>query len=164
MTTPPVRRLRSLYVCYLSLEDPLVHTQVIAYLRGLAAAGHQIYLLTFETYRLTRRERRHWRSRLAKDGIAWHGLRYHKRPSLPATAYDTLIGALFTKALVVRHRIDALHARNHVPVAMAMLARRLTAGNRPALIFDIRGLMAEEYADAGRWHSRSHGARPGGAV
>jgi SAM-dependent methyltransferase/glycosyltransferase involved in cell wall biosynthesis len=54
--------------------------------------------------------------------------------------------------LVRRHRIEAVHARNHVPAAMAMLAS-LLAPHR--MIFDVRGLMAEEYVDAGRW-------RPGG--
>ena len=42
------RLLRSLYVCYLSLEDPLVETQVVAYLEGLARRGHTIHLLTDE--------------------------------------------------------------------------------------------------------------------
>jgi glycosyltransferase involved in cell wall biosynthesis len=153
MMAPSERRLKALYLCYLSLEDPLVHTQVIAYLRGLAAAGHDVHLLTFETRRLSPRERRNRRRRLAADRIAWHGLRYHKRPSLPATVYDTVVGALYVTALVLYHRIDALHARNHVPAAMAMLARRLFISRRPALIFDIRGLMAEEYADAGRWRA-----------
>jgi len=37
-----------LYVCYLSLEDPLVHSQVVAYLAGLAERGHTVHLLTFE--------------------------------------------------------------------------------------------------------------------
>ena len=41
-----------------------------------------------------------------------------------------------------------MHARNHVPLATALIVRRLT-GCR--LIFDVRGLMAEEYVDAGRW-------------
>ncbi len=77
--------LRSLYVCYLSLEDPLVQTQVVAYLAGLSRLGHTIHLLTFETSRLTRSRRREIRAELAKKGIAWHGLRYHKRPSLLAT-------------------------------------------------------------------------------
>ena len=43
--------LRSLYVCYLSLDDPLVDTQVVAYLEGLARRGHTIHLLTFEPRR-----------------------------------------------------------------------------------------------------------------
>ena len=95
-----MRRLRSLYVCYLSLDDPLVHSQVVAYLRGLAADGHRIHLLTFETRRLGRAERRELRDRLSRQGISWHGLRYHKRPSLPATIYDTLAGALYATVLV----------------------------------------------------------------
>ncbi len=145
------RRLGSLYICYLSLDDPLTHTQVVAYLSGLAADGHRIHLLTFETGRLTRQRRRELRERLAARGVSWHGLRYHKRPSLPATVYDTLAGALYATLLVRRHRLDALHARSHVPAAMALIAQPLTWPRHAALIFDIRGLMAEEYVDAGRW-------------
>jgi glycosyltransferase involved in cell wall biosynthesis len=145
-----MRRLRSLYLCYLSLDDPLVHSQVVAYLRGLAADGHHIHLLTFEIRRLTRAERRNVREQLSRQGINWHALRYHKRPSLPATIWDAFAGALYATVLVVRYRLDALHARSHVPAAMALIARWLS-GRRPALIFDIRGLMAEEYVDAGRW-------------
>ena len=140
----------ALYICYLSLDDPLVHTQVLAYLRGLADAGHQIHLLTFETGSLVWRRRQELRRTLAAAGIRWHGLRYHKRPSLPATIYDVIAGALYATAIVLRHDVDALHARSHVPAAMALIAGRL-ARRKPALIFDIRGLMAEEYVDAGRW-------------
>jgi glycosyltransferase involved in cell wall biosynthesis len=146
-----MRRLRALYICYLSLDDPLVHTQVIAYLAGLADCGHRIHLLTFETRRLTRGERREVGARLAARGIRWHGLRYHKRPSLPATAFDAMAGALYATGLVIHHDLDALHARSHVPAAMALTAGRILWRRRPALIFDIRGLMAEEYVDAGRW-------------
>jgi glycosyltransferase involved in cell wall biosynthesis len=139
--------LRSLYICYLSLADPLVRTQVVAYLAGLAERGHTIHLLTFET-ELGRARRRELRAEMAALGIRWHGLRYHKRPSLPATIYDTFAGAACATLLVLRHRLGAIHARSHVPLAMALLARPFT---RRRIIFDIRGLLAEEYADAGRW-------------
>ncbi|MGI8873779.1 MAG: glycosyltransferase [Egibacteraceae bacterium] len=139
--------LRSLYICYLSLEDPLVHTQVVAYLAGLARGGHKIHLLTFDP-ELSRRRRRDLRNDLDRRGIAWHSLRYHKRPSLPATIYDALAGATMAMRIVRAHGLDAIHARNHVPAAMALIVRRLTGCG---LIFDIRGLMAEEYVDAGRW-------------
>jgi glycosyltransferase involved in cell wall biosynthesis len=139
--------LRALYICYLSLEDPLVHTQVVAYLEGLAQNGHSIHLLTFDP-KLDPERRRCFEADLRARGIAWHSLRYHKRPSLPATVYDALLGALTAAWIVRRHGLDAVHARNHVPAAMALIVRRLT-GCR--LIFDVRGLMADEYADAGRW-------------
>jgi glycosyltransferase involved in cell wall biosynthesis len=138
---------RALYICYLTLADPLVRTQVVAYLAGLAERGHTIHLLTFET-ELSRSRRRELRAEMAKLGIRWHGLRYHKRPSLPATIYDTFAGAIVASWLAVRHRLQILHARSHVPLAMALLARLPT---RRKVIFDIRGLLAEEYVDAGRW-------------
>jgi hypothetical protein len=82
----------ALYTCYLGLDDPLVRTQVVAYLSGLAERGHRIHLLTFETA-LSRARRRELRAEMASHGIHWHGLRYHKRPRLPATVFDALAGA-----------------------------------------------------------------------
>lgn len=140
--------LRSLYVCYLSLRDPLVETQVVAYLEGLARRGHVIHLLTYEPAGRSRAERAQLRRRLAERGVAWHQLRYHKRPSLPATIVDTLVGTVVGAWLVRRHRLHVVHCRSHVPMAGGLLLRRLA---RVRLIFDVRGLMAEEYEDAGRW-------------
>jgi glycosyltransferase involved in cell wall biosynthesis len=152
-------RRRSLYICYLSLDDPLVHTQVVAYLDGIAQAGHEIHLLTFEPQRLSRARRRLHRERLRQRGIRWHGLRYHKRPSLPATMLDVAAGAACATVLALRHRLDTVHARNHVPAAMALIAIRLLGPRAPSLVFDIRGLMAEEYVDAGLWQAGSISVR-----
>src|SRR5262245_28517267 len=121
MSSP--ERHGALYLCYLSLDDPLVETQVVAYLAGLAA-DRRIHLVTFEVRRLGRAERAPRRAELAARGIRWHPLRYHRRPSLPATAYDTLAGAVTAAWLVRRHGLGVLHARSHVPAAMALLARR----------------------------------------
>lgn len=139
--------LGSLYICYLSLDDPLVHSQVVAYLDGLAREGHRIHLLTFEPAGSPKRPEE-LRADLARRGITWHRLRYHKRPSLPATVFDALVGAAKTVRLVRRHRLQVVHARSHVPAAMALIARRFA---RFKLLFDLRGLMAEEYVDAGNW-------------
>ena len=79
------RPLRSLYLCYLPLDEPLVETQVLAYLRGLAASGHQVHLVTWETRRRTAHDVRAERARLLATGVRWHRRRYHKRPSLLAT-------------------------------------------------------------------------------
>lgn len=148
--------VHALYLCYLSIEEPLVETQVIAYLRGLARAGHVIHLLTFDTKALSSEQRRARRAELAADGIHWHRLRYHKRPSLPATGYDVAAGIVYGAWLCSRHRLDTVHARNHVPGAMALPLRRLL-GLR--LVFDLRGLMAEEYEDSGIWDRCSVASR-----
>jgi glycosyltransferase involved in cell wall biosynthesis len=139
--------LRCLYICYLSLADPLVHSQVVAYLGGLAERGHVVHLLTFDRP-LDPGLRRDLNEQLERRGVVWHSRRYHKAPSLPATAFDTLAGACAAMRIMRRHRLTAIHARNHVPAAMALIVKRVT-GCR--MIFDLRGLMAEEYVDAGRW-------------
>src|SRR5919108_2368443 len=103
---PRSSSLSSLYISYLALSDPLVETQVVAYLEGLAHLGHRIHLLTFETRRLKRADHDATAARLARRGIMWHSLRYHKRPSLPVTAYDTVRGAIKAGRLVNEHNLD----------------------------------------------------------
>ena len=147
--------MRALYLCYFGLREPLVQTQVLPYLRELARDGTEINLLTFEPgwpESWPAGEAGRQRTRLAASGIVWHARRYHKRPTLPATLLDILVGILF----VLRHpggrSFDLLHARSHVPLAMALPARLLTGA---AVIFDLRGLLADEYVDAGVWRQGS---------
>jgi glycosyltransferase involved in cell wall biosynthesis len=145
------RPVRSLYLCYFGIEQPLVRTQVLPYLRELGAAGVERTILTFEPVvdaRWRRDVEPSWRARLAAEGIRWEWLRYHKHPTVPATAYDVIRGAWRARRIVRRERTDILHARSHVACVMGALAKRAT-GTR--LIFDIRGLMAEEYVDGGVW-------------
>src|SRR5262249_55856032 len=144
-------RMRTLYLCYFGLREPLVRTQVLPYLREIGRSGTDVSLLTFEP-----RMRRSWtraaldqeRDRLRAEGIRWFALPYHKSPSLPATLYAWATGARLVARLVRRHAIDTLHARSHVACLMGAVVKRLTGAR---LIFDFRGLMAEEYVDAGTW-------------
>ena len=132
-----------------------MQTQVLPYLRELAAADVEVYLLTFEPQMQqlwTAQAVAGERASLEREGIQWSALPYHKKPSAPATLFDIAAGTLAAVRLARRHGIDVLHARAHIPLAMALIASRLT---RCALIFDLRGLMAEEYADAGVWAADS---------
>lgn len=145
----------TLYLCYFGLHEPLVQTQVLPYLREIQRGGIKVSLLTFETklnQNWTREDLRIERGKLADQGINWHFLPYHKRPSAPATAFDVLNGARFAINLSRKEKIDVFHARAHIPMLMAMLASKITGSKT---IFDIRGLMAEEYADAGIWQKNS---------
>jgi glycosyltransferase involved in cell wall biosynthesis len=146
----PAGRASALYLCYFGLREPLVQTQVLPYLRELAAGGVDVSLLTFEPElgRWTREEIAAESSRLAAQGIRWRRLAYHKRPTLPATAFDILAGAWTAARIARREGVQVLHARAHVPMAMAMLARAFA---RCRTVFDVRGLLADEYADAGVW-------------
>jgi len=148
--------MKTLYLCYFGLSEPLVQTQVLPYLREIGGAGIDVSLLTFEptsTSPQTCDEVENCKASLRAEGIEWFSLTYHKRPSALATTYDIVRGALFAAKLARRKQIDVLHARSHVPMAIALLTRQF--GVRCRLIFDFRGLMADEYADARIWSEGS---------
>ncbi|HUR99734.1 MAG TPA: glycosyltransferase [Pyrinomonadaceae bacterium] len=144
---------RTLYICYFGLRQPLVQTQVLPYLREIGKDDVGITLLTFEPNLhkdWSKEELEAKQIELAATGIDWHALPYHKRPSLPATAYDVLNGVLYVRRLLKKTRFDVLHARVHIPALIAVLVRKFSRHN-PKILFDIRGFVPEEYADAGVW-------------
>ncbi len=148
---------RILYISYNGMLDPLGQSQVIPYLRELAKQGVKFTLLSFERSGAFesdgRNQCRKLAQQLAQAGIEWHWLRYHQRPSLPATTYDVIAGVRYARKLARRNAIELVHARSHIPATIGLaLKRRLGV----KLIFDLRGLMAEEYVDAEHW--RRNGA------
>ncbi len=147
---------RVLYISYNGMLDPLGQSQVIPYLKELSGEGVQFTLLSFErpnAYTSEGRERcEQLREELAKSEIDWHWLRYHKRLSLPATSYDVLSGIKYGSRLVRNKKIEMVHARSHIPATIAL---RLKQRFGLKMIFDLRGLMAEEYVDADHWKKGS---------
>ena len=143
---------RVLFISYNGMLDPLGQSQVLPYLRELAKRGVQFTLLSFERDKAFTPEGvaqcEQLREKLKTQGIEWHWLRYHQRPSIPATIYDVLAGIRKASALVRRNRIEMVHARGHIPATIALALKR-RFGIR--MIFDVRGLMAEEYVDAQHW-------------
>jgi len=138
-----------LYISYDGILEPLGQSQVLAYLKQLVK-DNTIHLISFEKAddwaEVTERNR--IASDIAAAGIVWHPLRYHKRPSALATAWDILQGIGVGLWLMVRHRLHIVHARSYVPSVMALALKRLTGMK---YIFDMRGFWADERVDGGLW-------------
>ena len=143
---------RSLFISYNGMLEPLGQTQVIPYLRELAKRGVVVTLLSFEkpqAFSVEGVERcNQLQKQLSIEGIEWHRLPYHQRPSVPATIYDVLAGIRYAKRLVFQNKIELVHARGHIPATIALALKRRTGIK---MIFDLRGLMAEEFVDAEHW-------------
>lgn len=142
-----------LYITYDGLLEPLGQSQVLAYLRELSA-DRTIHIISFE-------KAEDWGNRLKRDalasdisscGIHWYPLRYHKKPSAVATAWDILIGSLYAMRLSLKHKIKIIHARSYVAGVMALPTRRM---NGSRFVFDIRGFWADERIEGGIWHADS---------
>lgn len=145
-----------LFISYNGMLDPLGQTQVLPYLRELAKRGVKFTLLSFERARAFTPEGaarcEELRSELKPQGIEWHWLRYHQRPSVPATIYDVLAGIRKASSLIQRNRVEMIHARGHIPATIALALKKRYPIK---MIFDVRGLMAEEYVDAEHWRKDS---------
>lgn len=138
-----------LYVSYDGMLEPLGQSQVLAYLEKLAP-DWRIHLISFEKSAdwVDANKRSAVAERIAAAGIRWHPLRYHKRPSALATAYDVAVGSAKAIALALRHRLTIVHARSYVAALIALGAKRVTGAR---FLFDMRGLWADERVDGGLW-------------
>lgn len=147
---------RVLFISYNGMLDPLGQSQVIPYLCELSGQGVRFTLLSFERDRAWQPEGiakcERLKESLAAHNIDWHRLRYHQRPSLPATVYDVRAGVAYARRLVERDAIEMVHARSHIPAVIALSLKKKFGLK---MIFDVRGLMAEEYVDAGHWRRGS---------
>jgi glycosyltransferase involved in cell wall biosynthesis len=132
-----------LYISYDGLEEPLGRSQVLPYVLGLATLGHRTELLTFEKPGVPLVFRRP-----LAPGVYWTSLRYHRRPSVPATTYDMGRGLATLFRLARLSNADLLHARSYVPAAAAL---PLARWRDIPLILDTRGFLFDERADAGAW-------------
>lgn len=143
----------ALYVCYFGVREPLVQSQVLAYVRKLAQAGWTMHLLTFEPgwpAEFPEAEQVARREALARDGITWHAHPYTKGHGLAAKVRDILTGLIKTRRIARENRVSIIHGRAHVATTIASLST-LFLRPKPKILFDIRGFNPEEYVDAGRW-------------
>ena len=138
-----------LYISYDGVLEPLGQSQVLAYLRNLSV-DFRIHLISFEkAYDLADfAEKDRLMRDLAVCGIFWYPLRYHKRPTIFATALDIVSGISLGLWLVLRYRLGIVHARSYVPSVMALAIIRLTGIK---YLFDMRGFWADERVDGNLW-------------
>lgn len=139
-----------LYISYDGALDPLGSSQVVPYLIGLSKKSIKFTLLTYE-----KKERLNdvnsvfkLKEILKEKNIRWEILRYHKSPTVPATAFDIIMGLLKTLVIVRRDKIKIIHARSFVGAIPALLIAKLL---KLKFIFDMRGFWADERVDGGLW-------------
>ena len=114
--------MKVLCLSYDGRLEPLGQSQVLAYRKRLEA-DRPIHLSSFEKPEdwASIPERERIKQEIAGAVIAWHPLRYHKRPRAEATAWDVFWGIALGPRLVLRHRLDSVHARSYMSTFMARL-------------------------------------------
>lgn len=143
-----------LYVVYWGALEPLGRALVQPSVKQLARLGARITLVTFDKPGDLERadEVKRVRESLADAGVRWLPLRYHKRPKVPATAFDIGHGIARGIAGRVRDRPDIVHARTFIGGLIGLGVARLTGAN---FIYHNEGFYPDEQVDGEVWAAGS---------
>jgi len=134
--------------------EPLGQSLVLPAVRRLASLGAQITLVTFEKPDDVARtdEMAQVRRSLEECGAEWIPLGYHKRPKVPATAFDILNGFVCGIKARLKFKPDIIHARTFIG---GLIGLALTSVTGAKLIYHNEGFYPDEQVDAGVWQKDS---------
>lgn len=148
--------INSLFIAYYGIEEALIQSQGIPYLRELSKKGINFTILSFQKKLYSKEKEREIFRKIRKEldryAIKWYYLRYHKEPSLLVTPFDILCGFFYSLYIIIKEKINVLHPRASLAGVMVF---PLAIIFRLKYICDIRGLLAREYAEGGRWPKNS---------
>ena len=140
------RRKNILYISFLGILEPVAFSQIFSYLIKLSKENDlKFTLLSFEKADFLKRkdylECKDIRKTLNKNNVDWYILKHHKGVG---KIYDLFIGFLFGFFLTLKNKIDIIHARSNEPIVLAFLISKIL---KVKVIYDRRGIMADDYSD-----------------
>jgi glycosyltransferase involved in cell wall biosynthesis len=120
---------------------------------GLAARGVGVDILSFEPAGTDPTSIAGLAERLATQGIGWRPLVRSPSHGTGRKAWEIAQAFSSGLALALKRRPDIVHARSYLPAAAADAIVRVAPGAR--LLFDLRGMLGDEYVDGGNWRRNS---------
>lgn len=141
--------MRVLYLSHTGMTEPLGQSQVLPYLRGLARRGARIEILSFEPHGTSAAQLEGLRSELAVSDIRWVALPRSPSHGLGRKLFEAGRAVLSALLSALARRPHIVHARSYLPAAVADVVATLSP--RARMVFDCRGMVGDEYVDAGHW-------------
>jgi len=138
-------------ILFLSLDgmtDPLGQSQVLPYLAGLAARGHQLWLMSCEKKERFEEGRANIEAFCQQHHISWHPQPYLRKPRGLATIIQVRRMFMAAMQLHQEHTFDATHCRSYIP---ALVGLKLKRQEGLPFVFDMRGFWADERVEGGLW-------------
>jgi glycosyltransferase involved in cell wall biosynthesis len=140
---------KSLFITYDGLTDPLGQSQILPYLAGLSAKGHQISILSCEKKERYSKFRANIEQICRTNKISWTPLRFHRKPRIISKYYDLYALKVTAFKLHNTQRFDLLHCRSYLAADIGM---KLRAKHGVKFLFDMRGFWVDERVDGGLWN------------
>jgi glycosyltransferase involved in cell wall biosynthesis len=138
-----------LFISYDGLLDPLGASQILPYIKSIAADQGKLVVLSFE------KPNRYFQGQVAmfadldKSGIDWWPLLFTTRLGLFGKLWDLVRMYLWAVLLSLRNEVVVVHARGHIPAQVGCFIKWILGAR---LIFDCRGLWVDERIDKGSWN------------
>jgi len=140
--------MKVLYVSYDGMTDALGRSQVLPYLQGLSAEGHQIHIISCEKKQATRKERDEVWSIMKSGNIRWSPLAFSTRPPWVSKMIDVIKIKRKARQLHKKYQFEIVHCRSYI-AALAGLELKLKYGVK--FVFDMRGFWANERIEGDMW-------------
>lgn len=146
--TSPSQGKRVLYLTHDGLTDPLGQSQVLPYLKGLAARGYDITIISLEKRERFFALRDKINLLCLESRIDWVPLPYHVFPPLLSSAFDIQI--MKNKALRLHRKkpFSLVHCRSYITSLVGLWLKNETG---VPFVFDMRGFWADERVEGGAW-------------
>lgn len=143
--------MKVLYVSYDGMTEPLGQSQVIPYLKGLAARGHRITTLSCEKPHNLEMNGELVAQLLGESGIRWKHIPYRNSPPLVSTIFGIQYLKRKARGLFAEGRFEIVHCRSYLAAFVGLWAKRKYGSK---FLFDIRGFWPDERLDSGAWSLR----------
>ncbi|MCE2846266.1 MAG: glycosyltransferase [Sphingobacteriales bacterium] len=141
-----------LYISIDGLTDPLGQAQILPYVCGLSNRGFQFTLVSAENPRLYSEHRLRIERICTEFGICWKPVVYRNSPPIIGTIW---MQKQMRKTALAAHKdlkFDLIHCRSYLAT---QLGSALSADWRIPILFDMRGLWADEKVEGGIWNIKN---------
>lgn len=145
--------LQLLYISYWGIREPLGQALMVPPLLRFAATGLQITVVSFEKphHLADRSGMEESRRQLSNASIQWMPLRYHRRPTAPATAWDIVYGGVRSVLASLPRRPDVVHGRTYIG---GLIGYQVSRALKRPFVFHNEGFWPDEQVDSGIWSAR----------
>lgn len=139
--------IRTLYLSYDGLTDPLGQSQVLPYLLKLSE-DKEIHIISCEKSINFKHYKKDIYALIKGKRIYWHPLTYHKYPPIFSTIWDLWRIKNLATDLNKTLNFQLVHCRSHL---MAILGDYLKRSIGIPYVFDMRSFFPEERVDGNLW-------------
>lgn len=138
-----------MFITYDGLLDTLGGSQILPYIKGIAATQGGMVVLSFEKPSRFARGQQAMAAELQGYGIHWKPLRFTSGLGALGKLWDLARMYFWGTWLTYMHGVRVVHARGHPTAQIGLFVKRLLGAR---LIFDCRGLWVDERVDKGGWN------------